>query len=238
MNRTNRMEKDRSSVNGGPVPPKQEYSNLPGLKSMFLSPMSLMHIAFPLGIASALCGWGPTYTFWFNFVALIPIAKLLGDATEELDAILNNEILSGLINASFGNAVEMIITISALRANLTEVVKISLLGSVLSNMLLVLGMSFFFGGILGKTSAKSKLHLVAEKEQTFTAQGPMCNVTMLLLSSISFTLPTVFQSVGHEEHILPLSRAGACIMMVSYCAFLFFPALHTQGDIGQPGTRR
>lgn len=162
------------------------------------------------------------HTFWLNFIALIPLAKLLGDATEELDATLANEILSGLINATFGNAVEMIITINALRAGLTEVVKTSLLGSVLSNMLLVLGMSFFFGGLLSPSKNRSSYSLVSEKEQTFTAEGAMCNVTMLLLSCVSFTLPTVFYNEGHEEHIVPLSRVGAAIIMVSYVAFLIF----------------
>merc|ERR1712154_57806 len=152
---------------------------------------------------------GVTPTFWLNFIALIPIAKLLGDATEELDASLNNEVMSGLINASFGNAVEMIMTISAIRAGLLKVVTTSLIGSVLSNMLLVLGMSFFFGGIYGKRGFEK------EKIVNFMTEGPMNNVTMLLLSSLSFTLPTVFSAMGNKEHIVPLSRIGACIIMVS-----------------------
>lgn len=62
-------------------------------------------------------------TFWMNFLALIPLAKILGDATEELDACLHNEVISGLLNATFGNAVEMIITVQTLRVGLLEVVK-------------------------------------------------------------------------------------------------------------------
>lgn len=205
--------------------PKEEeenkISNCRGLLSMFASPISILYVAFPLGIVSGYCEWGATPTFWLNFVALIPVAKLLGDATEELDASLNNEVLSGLINASFGNAVEMIMTINAIKARLLRVVKTSLIGSVLSNMLLVLGMSFFFGGIYGKRS-DGKRGIVKEKVVNFMAEGPMNNVTMLLLSSLSYTLPTVFKEVGHEEHLLQLSRVGASIIMVCYLAFLFF----------------
>merc|ERR1719316_2502080 len=87
-------------------------------------------------------------TFWLNFFAMIPLAKILGDATEELAAGLKNDMLAGLLNATFGNAVEVVMTIQTLRANLIDVVKATLLGSVLSNLLLVLGCSFFFGGIV------------------------------------------------------------------------------------------
>jgi len=196
--------------------------NLKALKVMMCSPLSLLLVCVPLGIVSAKSNWGAMATFWLNFAALVPLAKILGDATEELDATLSQEVLSGLINATFGNAVEMIVTINALRAGQAELVKTSLLGSVLSNMLLVLGMSFFFGGIVGRASPGSRLTLVSEKQQKFIAEGAMCNVTMLLLSCVSFTLPTVFYNVGHEEHILPLSRLGAVIVMASYCAFLVF----------------
>mmetsp|Transcript_67689 Transcript_67689/g.198117 ORF Transcript_67689/g.198117 Transcript_67689/m.198117 type:complete len:491 (-) Transcript_67689:94-1566(-) len=202
--------------------PKPTNPNVRALKAMFWHPISVLFVCFPLGIVAVQCGWSAMAVFWLNFSALIPLAKLLGDATEELDATLEQEILSGLINATFGNAVEMIITIYALRAGQTEIVKTSLLGSILSNMLLVLGMSFFFGGILTPGKKGSSMRLVSEKEQTFLAEGAMCNVTMLLLSCVCFALPTVFYNVGHEEHILPLSRVGAVIIMASYCAYLIF----------------
>merc|ERR1740123_792772 len=160
---------------------RSKPSNCRGLLHMFASPISILYVAFPLGIVSGALNWSARTTFWLNFVALIPVAKLLGDATEELDASLNNEVLSGLINASFGNAVEMIMTINAIRARLLQVVKTSLIGSVLSNMLLVLGMSFFFGGLYGNKD-NGKKGIVKEKVVNFMAEGPMNNVTMLLLS--------------------------------------------------------
>merc|ERR1719428_1199372 len=113
-----------------------------------MHPMNVMLICFPLGLTSKLAGWGDVATFWLNFIVLVPLAKILGDATEELAAGLKKNMLAGLLNATFGNAVEMVMTVQTLRANLFDVVKATLLGSVLSNLLLVLGMSFFFGGIV------------------------------------------------------------------------------------------
>lgn len=199
-----------------------------------MSPFNVLLLAFPLGIVSAICNLGAAYTFWLNFAALIPLAKILGDATEELDASLGSEVISGLINASFGNAVEMIITISALRADLITVVKTSLLGSVLSNMLLVLGMSFFLGGLFAKkVGPEQGFQFVKEKEHVFLANGALCSVSMLLLSSLSFTLPTVFQAMGHEEHVLELSRVGACIMLMSYIMYIVFQLFTHPKTLGQ-----
>jgi len=208
-----------------------------------------MLAAFPLGIFSSLQGWDPAWTFWLNFLAMIPLAKILGDATEELDACLHNEVISGLLNATFGNAVEMIITVQTLRAGLIEVVKATLLGSVLSNMLLVLGMSFFFGGlielggggngasgldVIGETPAsrlqqplldedRGGVRLVTEKEQTFIVNSALVSITMLLVSCLSFTLPTIFsQAFGEEETVLSISRTAAGIVGLSYFAYLFF----------------
>merc|ERR1712151_1403684 len=77
-----------------------------------------------------------------------------GDATEELAAGLKNDLIAGLLNATFGNAVEMVIMLNTLRAGLIDVVKATLLGSVLSNLLLVLGMSFFCGGLVSKVKKR------------------------------------------------------------------------------------
>mmetsp|Transcript_23932 Transcript_23932/g.59654 ORF Transcript_23932/g.59654 Transcript_23932/m.59654 type:complete len:514 (-) Transcript_23932:76-1617(-) len=239
-----------------PVPSQSEKlplsawtRNLMGMRSILFHPFSTLLVAFPLGILSAQLGWDSAWTFWLNFLAMVPLAKILGDATEELDACLHNEVVSGLLNATFGNAVEMIITIQTLRAGLIEVVKATLLGSVLSNMLLVLGMSFFFGGILelgsdgsrasgldhiaetASMSARQPLldedrggvRLVTEKEQTFIVNSALVSVTMLLVSCLSFALPTVFtQAFGEEDTVLSISRTAAGIVGLSYFAYLFF----------------
>lgn len=241
--------------------PTNWQRNVAGMQSILNHPFSLLLVAFPMGIASSLYGWNANLTFWLNFAALIPLAKILGDATEELDAGLHSEVISGLLNATFGNAVEMIITVQTLRAGLMDVVKSTLLGSVLSNLLLVLGMSFFFGGILelGNTrkeeaaapgaalldvsftesnpgcepllqsSSTRELDdskgftLVTEKEQTFIVNSALVSVTMLLVSCLSFALPTIFaQGFGNEETVLSISRTAAWIVGLSYFAYLFF----------------
>lgn len=239
--------------------------NKQGIKSIVQHPFTLLLVAFPLGILSSVLGWNANLTFWLNFAALIPLAKILGDATEELDACLHNEVISGLLNATFGNAVEMIITVQTMRVGLLDVVKATLLGSVLSNLLLVLGMSFFFGGILELGNSKKDaedspvldvsftesnpgrvpllaqskgsetiqeepatedakgMRLVTEKEQTFIVNSAMVSMTMLLVSCLSFALPTVFaQGFGDPETVLSISRTAACIVGLSYFAYLFF----------------
>jgi Ca2+:H+ antiporter len=115
-----------------------------GLVHIFCSPICLMLFCLPVGLMSNYVWHNDTLTFWMMFGAMLPLAKILGDATEELALCLNNDMLSGLLNATFGNAVEMIMTVSFLQSHEYQVVKMTLIGSVLSNMLLVLGMSFFF----------------------------------------------------------------------------------------------
>lgn len=122
------------------------------MHDILFHPINVMLIFQPLGVAASFLEWGPLYVFWFNFFAMVPLAKILGDATEELAASLKNDVIAGLLNATFGNAVEMVITISTLRKRLFSVVKATLLGSVLSNTLLVLGMSFLCGGIVQQRS--------------------------------------------------------------------------------------
>merc|ERR1719428_1161684 len=121
---------------------------------MLMHPLCLLLLCFPLGIASHMLKWGANATFWLNFLGLIPLAKLLGDATEELAAGLHNDMLAGLLNATFGNAVEVVIMFQTLRAGLISVVKATLLGSVLSNLLLVLGCAFFFCGIFSRRKVR------------------------------------------------------------------------------------
>ncbi|HEX2958713.1 MAG TPA: hypothetical protein VHO70_17895 [Chitinispirillaceae bacterium] len=90
----------------------------------------------------------PIGVFILSSLAIIPLAKFIGESTEEL-AAYTGSALGGLLNATFGNATELIISIFALRAGLSETVKASITGSIIGNLLLILGMAFFFGG-LGK----------------------------------------------------------------------------------------
>lgn len=100
----------------------------------------------PLGIVAGIAGWDPTWVFVLNFLAIVPLAGLLAFATEELAAKLGQTI-GGLLNATFGNAVELIVSIIALKEGQIRIVQASMLGSILSNILLVLGCCFIAGGI-------------------------------------------------------------------------------------------
>lgn len=178
------------------------------LTQLLLDPVNILLLFGPLGIAAAVGGYGGALVFTLCFLGLIPLAKLLGDATEHLAENLN-ETVGGLLNATFGNAVEMIITISAIRRGHLEIVKKSLLGSILSNLLLVLGMSFFAGGI-------------GRFEQEFSGGAALINITMLLVGIMSFSLPTIFAFGANEEVTLKISRFDAMFVAVGYIAYLVF----------------
>ncbi|CAJ1351176.1 unnamed protein product [Effrenium voratum] len=215
-----------------------------GLIAIFKHPLSIFLLCVPFGIWSYYAKWNAAYTFWLNFFAMLPMAKILGDITEELAAGLRNDLLAGLINATFGNAVEMVITVQTLRGGLYAVVKATLLGSVLSNVLLVLGMSFLFGGLVNVNKDKQKdtaalekeetggFSVVAEKVQTFKILGAMVNTSMLLLSCLSFTLVTVFGTMMSEQYgmdresleevMLPVSRTCSIIIVSAYAAYIIF----------------
>ena len=93
--------------------------------------------------------WGDGPIFFFALMALAPLAERLGHVTEQL-ALYTNPTVGGLLNATFGNATELIVSLFAIKEGLLRVVQLSLIGSVLSNLLLVLGTAFFMGGLRHK----------------------------------------------------------------------------------------
>jgi len=158
----------------------------------------------------------PYIIFTLNFIAIIPLAAMLSTATEEL-AIRVGETLGGLLNATFGNAVELIVSVQALIKNEITIVKTSLIGSMLSNLLLVLGMSFFLGG-------------VHRTEQFFNITVAQTAAAMLALSIGSLIIPTVFHNSiaedndnnGDAKRNQELSRGTAVILLFVYGCYLLF----------------
>jgi Ca2+:H+ antiporter len=136
----------------------------------------------PLGIIAHSLGWGPTAVFTINFFAIIPLAAVLSFATEEISAKLG-ETLGGLLNATFGNAVELIVSIQALRKGQIEVVQSSMLGSILSNLLLVMGMCFFFGGLVHRGTSGNG------SEQVFSSAVAQATCSLMTLASATLILP-------------------------------------------------
>eukprot|EP00760_Papus_ankaliazontas_P002871 PhM_4_TR11307/c0_g1_i1/m.46962/K07300/chaA, CAX; Ca2+:H+ antiporter len=173
------------------------------------SKLNVLLFAVPLGFLSAAGDWSEAATFTFNFMALIPLAAMLGDFTEDL-ALRSNEAIGALINVTFGNATEMIISIFALKAGMYDIIKQSLAGSVLGNMLLVLGCSFLAGGM-------------REKQHRFNATAANVYCSLLLLSTMTFVVPTAFvQLHPNQDQILHVSRLIALISLSTYCAYIGF----------------
>jgi len=169
----------------------------------------------PVALAAHFLGSSPTVVFFLCALAIIPLAKFIGQATEEL-ATRTNSAVGGLLNATFGNATELIIGIFALRAGLGEVVKASITGSIIGNLLLVLGTAIFFGGL-------------KRKKQKFNVTAVQTSASTLLLASIALIIPAVFVWTAPgagSGTVETLSLLVSVLMIVAYGAYLFF-TLHT-----------
>ncbi|MCJ1246361.1 hypothetical protein MMC30_003568 [Trapelia coarctata] len=172
----------------------------------------------PLGIIAGALGWNPTAVFVLNFLAIVPLASLLSFATEQLSAKLG-QTLGGLLNATFGNAVELIVSIVALKENQIRIVQSSMLGSILSNILLVLGCCFFFGGL--------RFHV-----QEFNETVASTMSSLMAVASASLVIPatlyavmktdTVTDGKDSDANILVLSHGTAIILLVLYVLYLYF----------------
>lgn len=168
----------------------------------------------------------PTALFIFSCIAIIPLAGLMGKATEHLAERLGQGI-GGLLNATFGNAAELIIALFALWKGLEGVVKASITGSIIGNMLLVLGLSLFVGGI-------------KFKKQEFERTAASSASTALTLAAIALLIPSVFHIVAAEtpvhlggwtpEKEQSLSLAIGIVLFVTYIGTLYF-SLYTHRDL-------
>lgn len=165
----------------------------------------------PFTLYAVYAGAPATALFFLSAAAIIPLAKYIGEATEEL-SLRTNSAVGGLLNATFGNATELIIGLFALNAGLVEVVQASITGSIIGNVLLVLGVAVFAGGL-------------GREKQTFSATAAKAAGSTLLLAVIALVMPAIFAqtSPGVSADIVEtLSVVVAIIMIGAYCANLFF----------------
>jgi len=186
----------------------------------------------PLAVALDLVDATPVLLFVTSALGVVPTAALMGRATEEL-AARSGPGIGGLLNVTFGNAPELIIALFALGAGLHEVVKASLIGSVIGNTLLVLGASMVAGGI-------------GRDRQRFNRTAAVAQSSMLLLAAAAMAMPAIFElvdgtglpspgveRVAYGSSVQQLSVAVAVVLILSYGAGLLF-SLRTHRDLFNP----
>ncbi|KAI7857425.1 calcium/proton exchanger [Circinella umbellata] len=183
-------------------------------------------IFIPIALFFSYSGASATWVFTLNFIAIMPLAKLLGFATEEL-ALMSGSTVGALLNATFGNVVELILGVIALKDGLIRVVQASVMGSILSNILLVLGFSFLLGG-------------VSRIDQQFSMTAAQTSSSLLALTTLSLLVPAAFSATADtaeeaEIGILNLSHGTALVLLVVYGLSLLFQlkthrALYDAGD--------
>lgn len=165
----------------------------------------------PITIIAHYLDVSPLIMFFLSALAIIPLAKFIGEATEVL-SVYTGPALGGFLNATFGNATELIIGIIALNSGLVEVVKASITGSIIGNLLLVLGMAMLAGGC-------------RHKKQVFNKTAAMTSSSMLLLAVAALVMPAVFSltaPTGGAAVIEELSVFVAIFMLIVYFASLWF----------------
>jgi Ca2+:H+ antiporter len=165
----------------------------------------------PLAIGAAFAGASPVLLFFLSALAIVPLAKYIGQSTEEL-ATRTSPAVGGLLNATFGNATELIVGIFALNAGLIEVVKASIVGSIICNLLLVMGVAMLFGGW-------------SREKQTFNKTGILVQSSTLLLATIALVVPAIFFGSANEagaSAVEGLSIFVSLVLVCMYGASLFF----------------
>lgn len=176
-----------------------------------------MLVFVPFGLIWGYGGFSHVWIFVFNFLAIVPLADVLARATEEL-ADKAGSTVGGLLNATFGNAVELIVSWIALRERQVRIVQASMLGSLLSNLLLVLGFCFVAGGY-------------NRKQQSFNQTAAQTMSSLLAIATESLLIPAAFRAtipLNHKQDgivdgkILNLSRGTAIVLLIVYGLFLLF----------------
>lgn len=182
--------------------------------------LNILLLAIPVAIVAELAHWDPLLVFAISAVSLIPLAGLIGDSTEALAAYTGPKI-GGLLNATLGNAAELIITLVAIREGLLELVKASLTGSIIGNLLLVMGLSMVMGG-------------VKHGVQTFDRRQAGNHTIMLILVVITLAIPSLFShSIGPDTSVAveALSLGVAAVMIILYALGVVYSLKSSQSPL-------
>lgn len=189
------------------------------------NPIDILLLAIPLAFLAEIAHWGELWVFGLSALGVVPLARYIGKSTEAL-AHYTGPRLGGLLNATLGNAAELIITIFAIKEGLLELVKASITGSILGNLLLVLGMSMVFGGLR---------HGV----QSFNRQQASNNAILLALAVVALVVPSLFShSIGPDDSLqveaLSLGVAGIMILLYGLGLFFSFRSHRSKPDADNP----
>ncbi|MCJ1329989.1 hypothetical protein MMC10_006670 [Thelotrema lepadinum] len=188
---------------------------LPPIKLIAAIPNKLWVILLlpfiPAGFAVQYTGQSATAIFAINFVAIVPLSVLLGIVSDDLTVMTGN-VVGALVNSAFSNAVQLITSILLLKNDQIRILQTALVGSILSNMHLTLGLGFVFGGL-------------DRMQQIYNAEVGQLFGTMLLLAMASLIVPSVLGLLDakvSQADVLRLSRAIAVVLLISYGVFLYF----------------
>jgi Ca2+:H+ antiporter len=223
-------------VEAGPERPDAKHGPSLG-RGFMLSPQGWPYLLvpfIPLAIALEVADAAPGLIFFSAALGVIPTAALMGRATEEV-ASQSGPGVGGLLNVTFGNAPELIIALFALEAGLHEVVKASIIGSILGNILLVMGAAMLAGGLVS-----------GKKVQKFDRTAANVQALMLFLAVAALVMPAVFElvegkglpgigpeHVSYDSTVEHLSLAVAIVLIATYVTGLFF-SLKTHREIFNP----
>lgn len=208
-----------------------DYSLVGMCKSVALSSkLNVLYAFVPVAFLCVAADAGPTPVFLTSFLALVPLAAILGDLTEDV-ALRTNEAIGALINVTFGNATEVIISIAALRAKEYMLIKHTLMGSIIGNMLLVLGSALVVGGI-------------RNPKMTFNHTAASTYASTLLLAAFMILVPSIYGTINDDlqynivnatgaiiaikavendsKYTLRVSQQTAVVVLLTYILYLYF----------------
>src|SRR5258705_5207975 len=197
-----------------------------------LSPVARIAFLVVVGLAIttivlsvAVTSLPPTLVFGLAAISILGLAWLIGQATERIGAITGPQV-GGILNATFGNIAELIIAFFALQEGLIDVVKASLTGSIIGNLLLVLGLSVLFGGL-------------KNGRQTFSREVAGSNAALLVLAAIGLLIPAVlsFSSAGTEGSVVEDSVLVSVLLIAGYVLSLIYQFTNPSGTLGGHETR-
>lgn len=189
-------------------------------------PIALLTVFLPIALLAEVLHWGDLSVFILAAIGIIPMAHYIGESTEAL-AVHTGPRMGALLNATLGNAAELIITIFAIREGLLELVKASITGSILGNLLLVLGMSMVVGGL-------------KHGWQKFGRKQASNNAILLALAVIALVIPSLlghYVGVEGSLQVEALSIGVAVIMIALYVLGLLFN-FSSQRQISVPADHR